>query len=111
GHGKGTGGGDYSEGGGDGDNGPITSKMSVLFQPRPDYTEEARKNKITGTVVVEAVFRADGKISGARVVKGLGYGLDEKAIEAVMKIQFRPAERNGKPTDLRQRVRVSFQLL
>ncbi|HZS46026.1 MAG TPA: TonB family protein [Blastocatellia bacterium] len=111
GHGKGTGGGEYSEGGGDGDSGPITSKLQLLSNPRPDYTEEARKNKITGTVLVEATFRADGKIAGARVVRGLGYGLDEKAIEAVMKISFRPAERNGKPVSIKQNIKVSFTLL
>ena len=111
GHGKGTGGGDYSEGGGDGDSSPLTAKVQILTKPRPDYTEEARKNKITGSVIVEAVFRADGKVSGPRVVRGLGYGLDEKAIEAVMRIQFRPAERSGRPVDLRQKISVTFSLL
>jgi TonB family protein len=111
GHGKGTGGGDFSDGGGDGDSSPPTVKMQILTNPRPDYTEEARKNKITGVVVVQAVFKADGHIAAPRVVRGLGYGLDEKAIEAVMKIQFRPAERNGKPMDFRGTIRVSFSLL
>ena len=111
GHGKGTGGGEFSDGGGDGDSSPPTVKMQILTNPRPDYTEEARKNKITGVVVVQALFKSDGHIASPRVVRGLGYGLDEKAIEAVMKIQFRPAERNGKPMDFRGTVRVSFSLL
>jgi len=87
GHGKGTGGGDYSEGGGDGDSSPPTVKLQILNNPKPEYTEEARKNKITGIVVVEATLKADGRIIGPHVIRGLGYGLDEKAIEAVMKNQ------------------------
>ena len=111
GRGKGMGGGDFGEGGGDGDSSPPTVKMQILTNPRPDYTEEARKNKITGTVIVQATFKSDGHVTAPRVVRGLGYGLDEKAIEAVMKIQFRPAERNGKPMDFRGTVKVSFSLL
>lgn len=107
-----TGGGDPNLGGGDGGpNSPLTAKLQILNRPRPNYTEEGRKNKIQGVVVIEAVFRADGRITSPRVVRGLGYGLDEKAIEAVMQIRFRPAERSGNPVDYKTKVTVSFQLL
>jgi len=86
-------------------------KLTVLYQPRPDYSEEARKNRVTGTVVVEAEFREDGTFGDLRVVKGLGYGLDENASEAVRKIIFVPAVQGGRFVVLKQRVRVSFQLL
>src|SRR5581483_5151362 len=82
---------------------PLTAKLQILNKPRPDYTEAARKEKITGQVIVEAVFRADGTITSVRVIRGLGYGLDEKAMEAVIQIRFRPAERNNRPVDMRQR--------
>jgi protein TonB len=91
--------------------GPLTSKLVLLNSPRPDYTEEARREKIQGQIIVEAMFRSDGTISSIRVVRGLGYGLDEKAIEAVSKIRFRPAERQNRPVDVRQKITVTFQLL
>jgi TonB family protein len=90
---------------------PFSSKLQILTKPRPDYTEQARTQKVQGVVVIEATFRADGEIADARVIRGLGYGLDEKAIQAVMQIKFRPAERKGRPVDARQRINVSFQLL
>lgn len=90
---------------------PLSAKMLILTTPRPDYTEEARTQKVQGVVIIEATFRSDGQIANVHVIRGLGYGLDEKAIQAVMQIKFRPAERQGRPVDVKQRISVSFQLL
>jgi len=89
----------------------LSAKMQILTKPRPDYTEQARTDKVQGLVVIEATFKADGQITNVHVLRGLGYGLDEKAMQAVMQIKFRPAERQGRPVDTRQRISVSFQLL
>jgi len=56
--------------------------MRILNSPRPDYTELARHNGIEGIVVIQALFKADGKITDIRVVRGLGFGLDEQAVKA-----------------------------
>lgn len=103
-----TGGGDPSLGGGSGIG---VTKPQILSQPRPSYTEEARTNKIEGTVMIDAIFGADGRIRAVHVIRGLGYGLDEKAIEAALQIKFRPATRQGMPIDLRYRIEVSFTIL
>ena len=87
-----------------------TSPIEVLSKLRPDYTEEARRLKIEGEVVVEALFTAAGSVEVLRVVQGLGHGLDQRAIDAVRRIQFRPAERNGHPVDFAGTVRIRFQL-
>ena len=87
---------------------PPTVPVQILNKPMPEYTPEARKNHITGVVMVEATFKADGHIADIVVVKGLGYGLDEKAIEAFLKTQFRPAESNGRPVDFRTKIAVTF---
>jgi len=89
---------------------PSLKKMVLLNNPRPDYTEEARHRRVTGIVVVVAVFRADGLITDLSVRRGLGYGLDENAIKAVRKIRFIPAERNGKKIDFKGTMRVTFTL-
>src|SRR5881296_301927 len=71
----------------------------IISKPRPTYTDEARRLRIEGEVLLEVVFRASGFVDAARVLQGLGHGLDETAIEAARQIQFRPARRNGSPED------------
>lgn len=83
----------------------------ILFQPRPSYTEDARTNKVEGKVLLEAVFAKDGKVRNVRVIRGLGYGLDEKAIDAVLQIRYRAAMRDGQLIDWQQRAEVSFTIL
>ena len=87
------------------------NKMILLRMPRPDYTEEARKNKIIGNIVVQAQFQDTGRIADIKVLNGLGYGLDEKAIEAVSKIVFLPSIVDGQFQTIRSPIRVSFSLL
>ncbi len=103
-----TGGGDPRLGGGTG----ARSKPVILNNPRPDWTEEARKNRIQGRVVLSVTFAAEGIVKDIRIVRGLGYGLDEKAIEAAKQIRFEPArDVNGRPIDFRSTVHVDFNLL
>src|SRR5688572_22277442 len=70
---------------------------TVIGEPTAPYSAEGRSRKIEGTVTVEAAIDADGNVSGLRVVRGLGYGLDESAVEAVKTWRFVPAYRNGTP--------------
>jgi len=87
------------------------TKITILTNPRPDYTEDARKNKITGLVIVKSDFQADGDIGNPVVIRGLGHGLDEKAIDAVNKIVFVPAIKDGHFVKFLGTIRVSFSLL
>ena len=84
----------------------------ILSSPRPDYTEEARKIRIVGTVILHGTIRKDGTVDNVTVVRGLGYGLDESAIHTVMtKWRFRPGTRNGEPIDFPTNIEVNFNLL
>jgi protein TonB len=84
----------------------------VTFLPKPEWTEEARRNRIQGKVLLRAVFAADGTVKNIQVVRGLGYGLDEKAIEATKRIQFVPARGpDGRPASVRANINVTFTLL
>jgi TonB family protein len=72
-----------------------------LIQPLPPYTEAARKARIEGIVVLQAIIRKDGTIDSFNVVRGLGYGLDESAIDTIAsKWRLRPATLNGTPVDM-----------
>ena len=81
-----------------------------IYKPEPPYSEEARKAKYQGTVVLWIVVDAQGNVSDARVVKPLGLGLDEKAVETVHTWKFKPAMRNGAAVPVRVMVEVSFRL-
>ncbi|MGH9761186.1 MAG: energy transducer TonB, partial [Blastocatellia bacterium] len=93
----------FGRGGGEpggGGNGPVANVDTLpvpLNRPRPNYTEEARKNKVQGLVRAKALVGADGRVKDVRVVTHLPDGLDEQAIQAVYQINFRPATRAGQP--------------
>lgn len=87
-----------------------TTQVEILYKPKPIYTDEARKLNIEGEVLLEVVFGANGELHINRVVRGLGHGLDEAAINAANKIKFKPAERNGSPVDSTAIVHVMFQI-
>jgi TonB family protein len=87
-----------------------TFPVEILYKPRPVYTDEARKLKMEGEVLLEVMFGANGQLHVNRVVQGLGHGLDEAAVSATNKIKFKPAQRNGVAVDSTNIVRVTFQL-
>ncbi len=120
GEGGNTGGGKMGIGGGPGDGGsggnqilPATAslKPDVYFRPKAKYTEDARQNRITGTVVLQAVFTGDGNITSIRVMRGLPDGLNEEAIKALKQFKFRPAMKNGQPVSVRMSLEFAFNLL
>lgn len=87
-----------------------TLPAEITFKPRPVYTDEGRQLKIEGEVLLEVVFSATGQIRIVRVVHGLGHGLDESAVRAAEKIQFKPALRDGHPADSEAVIHVEFAL-
>lgn len=87
------------------------SAPSVIFQVEPEYSEEARKAKYSGMVVLSVIVDTEGYARDVRVVKSLGMGLDEKAAEAVRKWKFRAGRKDGKPVNVRARIQVYFRLL
>jgi TonB family protein len=84
--------------------------LEILDKPRPLYSEEARKLKIEGVVVLEMSFGSDGRARVLRVIRGLGHGLDENAIRAAMGIRFHPAVHQGRSMDTVALVRIEFQV-
>ena len=72
----------------------------VVSSPAPTYSEEARKAKIEGSVILSLIVDERGNPTNCRVVSGLGMGLDEKAVEAVKQYRFTPAMEDGKPVQL-----------
>ena len=87
-----------------------STPVEITYQPRPAYTDEARRLQIEGEVLVEAVFTASGEIQIVRIARGLGHGLNENAIAAVRSIRFHPARHHGQPVDSTATVRVRFEL-
>src|SRR5262249_7688606 len=73
---------------------------SVLSRVEPQYTEEARRARCEGTVVLEVIIKRDGTVNVLRVVRGLGFGLDESAVQALKQWQFKPGMRDGIPVDV-----------
>jgi len=99
----GTGGGPYRPGSG-------IEPPRLLREVKATYSEEARRANITGDVVMEVVVRADGTVGSARVTRGLGFGLDERATAAVREWRFTPARRLGVPVDVIVEVAMEFNL-
>lgn len=84
--------------------------VEILFVPKPVYTDEARAKKIEGDVLVQVLFAASGEVKVLRVVRGLGYGLDESAEAAARQIRFRPAQQDGQPVDSPAIAHITFEL-
>ena len=82
----------------------------IISKPVPVYTEEARAHRIEGEVLLEVVFEASGKLRVTRIVRGLGHGLDDAAVRAAEQIRFKPAMRDGQPSDSTAVVHIIFQL-
>jgi len=73
------------------------------------FSKEARKHKISGVCLVSLIVDAQGMPQNARVIKGLGYGLDEQAVAAVNQYRFKPAMKDGKPVPVMIKVEVNFK--
>ncbi len=99
----GTGGGVYKPGGG-------VSSPKVLYAVDPEFSDEARRQKYQGVVVLSLIVDAQGQPQRIHVVRNLGMGLDEKAVEAVRQYKFKPAMKDGKPVPVEINIEVNFQL-
>ena len=101
--GGGIGGGLYRVGGG-------VSAPRPIYSPDPEYSDEARKAKYQGTVVLWLIVGPDGRPRDIRLARSLGMGLDEKALEAVRTWRFDPARKDGQPVSVQINVEVTFRL-
>jgi TonB family protein len=86
------------------------SAPSLIYQVNPEYTPEAKAAKLNGSVTVSLIVDANGDPSEVRVIRGVGMGLDEKAIEAVKQWKFKPGMENGSPVTVAINAEVRFQL-
>ena len=82
----------------------------ILSKPVPIYTDEARSKRIEGEVLLEVVLEATGKLRVLKVVRGLGHGLDDAAVHAAEQIRFKPALKDGQPSDSTAVLHIIFQL-
>jgi TonB family protein len=116
------GGGDFNAGGGGPGGGgggdysriftgkDVTTKARLISKPEPQYTEEARKNQITGTVVLKCVFSSSGQVTSIKTVSGLPNGLTERAIAAARQIKFVPATKDGHQVSMWMQLEYNFNL-
>ena len=81
-----------------------------IVSPSPQYTEIARKARIQGVVIVEAIIDKEGEVTNVKILKGLPMGLDNAAADAVAKWKFKPATLNGKPVAVIYNLTVNFRL-
>ena len=89
---------------------PDMTGVEILHKPTPEYTEEARKLRIEGEVLLDVVFAANGELQIVKVVRGLGHGLDEAAVRAAERVRFKPATKEGRPVDSKATLHIVFQL-
>ena len=88
----------------------VSQKPIPLNSPMPRYTEEARQQDIQGVVIARVLVGANGTPRQVRIVRGLPYGLDEQAIQAVYQLRFCPAFSDGQPIAFWQSVQIEFKL-
>lgn len=88
----------------------VTTRARVISKPEPQYTEEARRTQITGTVILRVVFSRTGQVTNIRPVQSLLGGLTEKAIAAARQIRFVPATRNGQAVSMYMQLEYNFNL-
>ena len=87
------------------------SAPSVMSKVEPEYSEEARKAKWQGTVVLSVIVDELGRPRNIRVFRSLGLGLDQKAVDAVSQWRFKPGRKDGKPVPVIATIEVNFRLL
>lgn len=88
----------------------VSVKARVISKPEPSYTEEARQKQVTGTIVLRAIFAANGQVVGIRAVSGLPNGLTQQAINAARRIKFIPAVKDGRPVSMYIQLEYNFNL-
>ena len=88
----------------------VTQRAKVISKPEPQYTEAARKNQVTGSVVLSVIFSETGEVTSIRAVRLLPDGLTEKAIAAARQIRFVPAMRNGQSVSVYMQLEYNFNL-
>jgi TonB family protein len=88
----------------------VSQRARVLAKPEPQYTEEARRNQITGTVVLRVVFSKSGEVTNIRAVNSLPFGLTERAIAAARQIRFVPATKDNLPVSVHMQLEYNFNL-
>jgi TonB family protein len=82
----------------------------LIYSVAPEFAQEAKKAKIAGNVLVNLVVDQNGIPTNVRVVRGVGHGLDEKAVEAVSKYRFKPSMEHGQAVPVEINVEVNFQI-
>ncbi len=87
-----------------------SERARVLAKPEPQYTEEARRNAVSGSVVLRVVFSRTGEVTNIRAVQTLPFGLTERAIAAARQIRFRPATKNGRSVNVFMQLEYNFNL-
>jgi TonB family protein len=88
----------------------VTERARVLAKPEPQYTEDARRNQITGSVVLRVVFSRTGEVTNIRAINALPFGLTERAIAAARQIRFRPATKDGRAVNVYMQLEYNFNL-
>jgi protein TonB len=88
----------------------VDQRARLLSKPEPQYTEEARKNQLSGTVMLRAVFSSSGEVVQIRALNSLPFGLTERAIAAARQIKFVPAMKNGHPVSVYMQLEYNFNL-
>lgn len=86
----------------------VDVRARILSKPEPQYTEEARKNVVSGTVILTATLAANGKVMGVRPMKSLGSGLTAQAIRSAYRIKFVPAQKDGQPVSMMVQLEYGF---
>jgi protein TonB len=90
--------------------GGMVSAPRAIYDPEPQYTDEARKSKVQGVVMLAVIIGPDGRARDIRVSRSLGMGLDEKAVETVRTWKFEPARKDGQPVAVLVNIEVNFRL-
>ena len=105
---RGVGGPTYDDGRTAGDG--VLQRARVLSKPEPQYTEDARRNQVTGTVVLRVIFASSGEVMQIRAVRTLPFGLTERAMAAARQIRFEPAKRDGRAVSVSMQLEYNFNL-
>jgi TonB family protein len=88
----------------------VSTMPRAIYAPNPPFSDQARKAKVQGTILLAVTVAASGDVADARVVKGLGSGLDENALATVRTWKFKPGTEDGTPVQSEVKVEVSFHL-